>query len=212
MELIIASGYANNYGGEAAEWGYAKQGIWFPTTTDFRATAAGSHGSGEAKSLAELIALLEKKKPGTIDGLGLVGHASQETFSLAGTVLTSQNNIHFIESGNIHPVTIKEQLSKITPLQDRFTKDASITLFACHAGAGNALMDALSSAFNRCVLGFSNEIVWCIKPDAAGRKIVTRGRTFYDATGIGARPDCAGNSFTANVWAWGPDKKSCPKP
>lgn len=210
MELIIASGYANNYGGEGAEWGYAKQGVWFPTTTDFRVTAASSHGTGEAKSLGQLIDLIAAKKPGSIDKLGLMGHASEELFSLAGKVLTSRNNIEFFASGNIHPITIKDNLQKITAVQDRFTKDATITLFACHAGAGNKLMDALSSAFNRCVLAFANEIVWCIKPDAAGKKIVLRGRTYYDATGIGARPDCGGNAFSANIWDWGTDKKSCP--
>jgi hypothetical protein len=209
LALIIASGYANSYGGDAAEIAAAdpKNKQWYPTTIDYRATAARSGGTGEAKSLGEVIALIAAEKPGAIQRLGLVGHANQTVFAMAGAVTMNPSNVRFFESGRIDADSLSANSDKIKAVRDRFAKDARIVLYACNAGVGKDLLDAVSNAFAVCALGFSNEIVWCFTHN--GRKIVTRGRTYYDANGLEVYPECDGNSFASDITAWGPDGKSC---
>ena len=208
MALIIASGYANAYGGDAGEIAAAdpKNNQWFPTTIDFRATAARSGGTGEAASLEDVIGLIAKEKPGAIQSLGLVGHANQRVFSMAGKVTSYPSNVAFFDAGIIDPDSLAKNSAKIQAVQDRFAKDARIVLYACHAGAGKDLLDAVSNAFGVCALGFTTEIVWCFSHN--GRKITSRGRTFR-STGVDVYPECDGNSFASDITAWGPDNKSC---
>jgi hypothetical protein len=208
--IIIASGYENTYGGEYAEIGYAEQKKWYPTTTDFRATGRGSGATGEATTFAEVLDLIAAEKPGSIQNLGLVGHANIRTFSMAGRVTIKPSDVVFTEAGMINPISIKDNLAKITGLQDRFAKDAQITLYACHAGTGKELLDALSNAFGVCAYGFTNEIAWCL--NWKGRKIISRGRTYYDSLGTEIYPACDSPGFSADIRRWSPDSKSCAKP
>jgi len=207
MPLIIASGYTATYGGDAGEIAAANDNKWFPTTIDFRATAALSGGTGEASTFAAVIELIAKENPGSISDLGLVGHASNTTFSMSGRVTSDPANVNFSKEGMIHPVSIKDNLAKITKVRDRFAKDGTITLYACDAGVGKDLMDALSDAFQVCVRGFSNEIFWCFT--FKGTKIMSRGKTYYDANGLGVHPDCGSSSFQADIRTFSPDQKSC---
>ena len=156
-----------------------------------------------------MIDLIFAEKPGSIQELGLVGHANQEAFSMAGKVTTYPANVVLAKEGIIHPVSINANLAAITKVRDRFAEDGKIILYACHAGAGQQLLDALKDAFGVCACGFANEIVWCFHHTE--KKILSRGRTLYDANGLGGGyPSCDGDSFTANIRAWKPDTTSCP--
>ena len=98
MELIIASGYPSTYGTPEAEIRLADEKKWFPTTIDFRATASGSGGAAEAATFAKVIDLIAAEKVGSIHELGLVGHANEETFSMAGKVTTFPADVVFAKS------------------------------------------------------------------------------------------------------------------
>ena len=73
-------------------------------------------------------------------------------------------------------------------------------------------MAALSSAFQVCVEGFSDEVWWCISWNLPSRKITSRGRTYVDTSGMMAaglvKKDCQ-NTFNADIGQLKPDKKDC---
>ena len=155
--------------------------------------------------------IIENKKPGSIVELGLVGHASPTAFALAGTETT--RNIRFDPKGLIHPDTIHDKLARITALRDRFKtgdKDnpPSITLFACDAGSGDDLLEAISSAFQVTARGFQHEIWWCFM---VIKRAAVRGRTWYDGVGMGVHPQCDSDRFSVDIRTWKPDKQKVAK-
>ena len=204
MELIVSSGYPSPYGSVNDELQASKGGSWFPTNPDFEATARGSGGAETAASFDQFLAILSKRKADSISELGLIGHASPQTFSLAGRL--TGKNIRFTTDGILHPDTIKDKMSKIAAVKDRFKKGGSITLFACSAGAGPDLMKELSLAFEIEIRGFKSEIFWCFTPSKKGG--ATRGRTWYDAVGMGVHPDCQSAHFESDIRKWGSDQSS----
>ena len=159
----------------------------------------------------QLLKIIENKKPGSIVELGLVGHASPTAFALAGTETT--RNIRFDPKGLIHPDTIHDKLARITALRDRFKtgdKDnpPSITLFACDAGSGDDLLEAISSAFQVTARGFQHEIWWCFM---VIKRAAVRGRTWYDGVGMGVHPQCDSDRFSVDIRTWKPDKQKVAK-
>jgi hypothetical protein len=212
VDLIISSGYPSPFANVAEELAAsnADPPNWFPMTVDFRATAAHSGGAGEAASFEQLLNVIGKSKPGTISELGLIGHASPTAFALSGQAIPG--NIRFDHKGLIHPDTIQDNLEKIKALRNRFKTDdkknpASITLFACDAGSGDALLEAISSAFQVSARGFSQEIWWCF---TTVKGAALRGRTWYDAVGAGMHPRCESSEFSADIRVWRPDKQKGP--
>jgi hypothetical protein len=212
VDLIISAGYPSPFRTVAEEIAAsnADPPNWFPMTVDFRATAAHSGGAEEASSFEQLINVIGKRKPGAISELGLIGHASPSAFALSGHAVPG--NIHFDPKGLIHPDTIQDNLEKIKAVRNRFktgdkNNPASITLFACDAGSGDALLEALSSAFQVTVRGFTQEIWWCFMT-AKGAAI--RGRTWYDAVGAGIHPSCDSSEFSPDIRVWRPNKEKGP--
>jgi hypothetical protein len=206
--LILASGFPNHYGGIANELAASRRdpSNWFPTNDDFRATAAFSGGSsGEAATFDDLLTIIGKQPERSIVDLSLVGHANLHTFALAGKVV--QDGMVFSVPGMITEESIKTNLDKIKALRNRFktqgTELASITLYACDAGSGMPLLQALAGAFQVIVKGFKTEIFYCFM-STGGR--VVRGRTFLDALGIGVHPDCSSSQFSADIRKWIPDQ------
>jgi hypothetical protein len=213
MDLIISSGYPSPFRTVAEELkaAQADPSEWYPMTPDFRATAVHSGGADEAASFDQLLKIIENKKPGSIVELGLVGHASPTAFALAGTETT--RNIRFDPKGLIHPDTIHDKLARITALRDRFKtgdKDnpPSITLFACDAGSGDDLLEAISSAFQVTARGFQHEIWWCFM---VIKRAAVRGRTWYDGVGMGVHPQCDSDRFSVDIRTWKPDKQKVAK-
>jgi hypothetical protein len=209
MELIVARGFANRFNSVQAELTAAQAGQWFPSTVDFRATAAHSGRlKGEAATFDALLDLIAKQPKESIRELGLIGHANPQAFALAGMFVTKVNDLVFSQDGLIHPQTIKQKIKKITVLRDRFAHRGStdwptITLYACDAGTGPDLLQAIGAAFEVKVRGFKQEIFWCFTLSGAS---VARGRTFYDAIGSGIHPDCG--RFSPDITAWRPDSES----
>jgi hypothetical protein len=208
MDLIIASGYPNPHSNTRDELAAANADNWFPTTDDFRATAMHSGGAAGAATFEELLNVIAKKKKGSIRELGLVGHANQEAFVLAGRI--DHGRITTNSKAVVQPSTIQDNLEKIKAVRDRFaTQDIrppSITLFACDAGSGDALLEELSKAFQVTVRGFEREIWWCFMTTSKGGAI--RGRTWYDSVGAGLHPKCHSPQFSPDIRVWQPEKKS----
>jgi hypothetical protein len=209
MELIIAGGFHNRFSSVKAEMAAAQAGRWFPSTLDFRATAAHSGGlKAEVASFDALLDLIGKRKKESIRELGLIGHANPQAFALAGTFMPGINDLVFSSAGLIHTDTIKQKMEKIIAVRDRFAhRDfvdwPTITLYACDAGTGPDLLQAIGTAFEAKVRGFNKEIFWCFTPSGGG---VIRGRTFYDAVGAGIHPNCS--QFSPDIRVWKPDSES----
>ena len=153
MDLIISSGYPSPFRNIAEELAAsnANPPNWFPMTVDFRATAAHSGGAEEAASFEQLLDVIGKKKAGSITELGLIGHASPTSFALAGRAIPG--NIRFDPKGLIHPDTISWTIligSRPSGTDSRPTTrripQASRSSPAT-PGSGDALLEALSSAF-----------------------------------------------------------------
>lgn len=205
VQLIIASGYAYPYRNVTAEFKASLANAWFPSTIDFRATAGHSGGAKEAGSFDELLKVIGKMPERSVKDLGLVGHANQQTFALSGKL--QGDSIIFDMPGMIHKITIQQKMEQIKAIRNRFVKvDASITLYACDAGADPGLLEEMSKAFEVLVRGFKNEIWWCFTGSRSGG--VVRGRTWYDGVGAGLHPDCDSASFSPDVRVWVPENKS----
>jgi hypothetical protein len=210
VDLIIATGYPSPYKNINEELAASDAENWFPTSVDFRATATHSGGAEGAASFDELLKVIGKKKKGSISELGLVGHANQDAFVLAGHI--NHGTITSSSKAIIRPDTIQDNLDKIKAVRDRFKTDdkknpPSITLFACDAGSGDKLLEALSNAFEVTARGFKQEIWWCFMP-AKGAAI--RGRTWYDSVGAGVHPKCDSSQFSPDIRVWQPEKQSTP--
>ena len=209
MDLIIASGYPYPYGNISEELAAANANNWFPTTVDFRATAVHSGGAGEAATFEQLLDVIATKKKGSIRELGLVGHANQDVFVLAGRIDHGTIATNAAKSV-IGPDSIRANIEKIKAVRNRFAtqdiKVPSITLFACDAGSGDTLLDELSKAFEVTVRGFEREIWWCFMAAAKGGAV--RGRTWYDSVGAGLHPKCDSAQFNPDIRTWTPEKQS----
>jgi len=211
-DLIYGSDYKSPYKTDDAETRSAEAKTWYPSTVDFAATASGSGGGTGAPSFDDLIKTIAAKGKGSISSLGIIGHATTDLISLSGTITVNPMNVTFTGAGVIDSAGIKSRMSAITPVRDRFATGAKIILYGCHAGIGNSLLADLSSAFQVCVHGFSDEVWWCINWDMPARTINSRGRTWVDSAGLMAggllTPSCL-KDFNADIGQLKPDKKDC---
>jgi Domain of unknown function (DUF4157) len=211
-DLIYGSDYKRPYSDDPTETKSSEAKTWYPATIDFTATASGSGGGSGSATFDDLIKTIAAKGKGSITSLGIIGHATTDLISLSGTITVSPADVKFTTGGIIDSGAIKAKMADITAVRDRFAAGAKIVLYGCHAGIGNSLMTALSSAFQVCVEGFSDEVWWCINWDLPARKINSRGRTFVDSAGMmGAgllKPTCLGD-FNADIRTLKPDKKDC---
>jgi hypothetical protein len=206
MDLLIAGGFPNRFRSIRDEIAASKIGRWFPNTVDFRATAGHSGNfKGAPATFDALLDLISKQPKESIRELGLIGHANPQAFALAGMFMPSVNDLVFTGAGMIHPVSIKEKWNKLVTLRDRFAHKGyidwpTITLYACDAGTGAELLQALATALEVQVRGFKNEIVWCLTSSGV------RGKTFYDNVGMGLHPDCS--RFSPDIRVWKPDSET----
>ena len=203
--LVLAKDYPNEFRSVKAELDASENKSWYPSIDDFRATAAGSGGSaGEVSTLDELIEFISKQKDGSIGDLGLIGHADRELFGLGGRI-KSDGHLYFTQAGLVWDDTLTKKIAKIKAVRGKFAKDGTITLYACDAGSGKKLLDAISDAFGVKARGFSTEIFWCFM--TSGNK-AQRGRTYWDREGYGVHPSCDSGKFTADIRNWTPDTSS----
>ena len=215
-DLVYGSGYKSPYRNDASEVASAKADTWYPSSTDFAATASGSGGGTGAAKFDDLLNYIKGTSVGSITSLGIVGHSNTSVFALGGKITVSPKDVEFNDAdANIDSTAVSSKLPTITGLRDRFAKDAKITLYGCHAGIADSLMQSLADAFQVCVKGFSEEIWWCILWDLATNNIGSRGRTMVDTSGMVAaglmKKDCA-TTFDPDVRKLTPDKTKCPTP
>lgn len=215
-ELAYASAYPRPYTSDEAEIRNAEKGDWSPSSEDFKDGTASSGGGTAIGTMAGLLAHLEGRAPGSIDVLGLVGHANQRYFGLSGTV--EGKRVAFTEKGLISAQSLADNAQTIADKQlaGRFKNGAKIILYGCNAGAGKALMDAISEAFRVCVEGFKDELRFCFlwkPPTGKGRSIISRGRVDYVSidpndvlSGLGQK-DCS--AYQTDLKTLTPDQKSC---
>ena len=102
---------------------------------------------------------------------------------------------------------IQANLGTIINIRNRFKSNAKIILYACNTGVGNSLLASISQAFQVCVKGFSDEILWCLMWDTNTRAITVRGRVFSDTEGHLALGliDC--EDFHQNISSLNPDRE-----
>jgi hypothetical protein len=217
LELFYAKSYPAPQYGPGAEVALVKAGQWSPSSRDFEATAKNSGGGTGVGTLDDIIAEIGKKKVGSIDELGIIAHANASFFSLSGSVLTSGPNlpnVTFSKAGMVDAAGLQNKQSKIDAVKDRFAKGAQIVLYGCHAGLDDALLQALAKAFGVCVYGFSHEVAYLIQWNTSNNVVISRGKTFIDASGFVAAGLATPASIAQNdIRNLTPDKKSsasCP--
>ncbi len=207
--LVYASGYPRRFASDAAETRCAEAAPrvceWAPASIDFEATATRSGGGVGRASFATLLSWIEGQAAGSITELGLIGHANSDYFGLSGRI--TAHDVFFTPPGLIGVEAIAANAAMVARVRDRFAPDAVITLYGCHAGVGDALLDALSRAFRVCVRGFSDEILTCIEWSTPSRHITSRGKVFDRAQVVLEPPPC--KDFHENVRSLVPNRQSC---
>jgi hypothetical protein len=217
LELFFAKAYPAPPYGPGAEVALVMAGKWSPASRDFEASATNSGGGTGVGTLDDIIAEIGKKKVGSIDELGIIAHSNSSFFSLSGTVLTTGPdlpNVTFSKAGMVDATGLQGKQAQIDAVKDRFAKGAQIVLYGCHAGLDDALLQALAKAFGVCVYGFSHEVAYLVEWNLKSNVVISRGKTFIDASGMVAagltKPASVAQS---DIHQLTPDKKSstsCP--
>lgn len=199
-EMFYGGGYKQRaYGSldEEIASGRKKPSEWHPATPDMAATAAGSGGGEAVSTLDELLKKIESKGKGSITRLNLIGHSNSSVFSFGGTI--TKDNVEFFPSAALYDEALTNNADRIAALRDRFAAGATIVLYSCDAGSGQALLDAVGKAFGVCTQGFTSEIWWCLSK--TDRNQAVRGRVWAqnpnDPLPSDAPSDCA--AFAADV-------------
>lgn len=208
-ELVFAGGYARRFNSDRAEVRCVQRPncTWFPATIDFRATAENSGGGTGQPSFTGLLDHIAARAAGSIEELGLIGHANRENFGLSGRI--TAEDVFFTEAGLINTETLAREQARIAGLRDRFAPGATITLYGCHAGVGGELLEAISKAFQVCVRGFSDEVITCLQWRTPSLEIFSRGRVYIDTEGLWAAGLMQCEEFHTNVRDLNPDQESC---
>lgn len=214
-EMVFGSGYPRPFKSDRAEVAcvLSSKCTWFPASIDYRKTAQQSGGGSGCATFKALLDHIEAAAPGSIDELGLIGHANSDAFGLAGRIVS--DNVWFNNAGLINGDSLQREKGRIAGLRNRFAAGAKIILYGCDAGAGTPFLDAISNAFHVCVEGFSSEVTWCIQWHTPSRHIFSRGRTWFDPSGLLSPEDVGCARYHADIRTLTPDRESCvgvPKP
>jgi hypothetical protein len=207
--IIYGGGFARIFSSEAAEVAAAQNGKWSPATLDFQFSSAAAKGES-AKDVDELLKKIAGRNPGEIDELGIIGHSNSSVFALGGTIKIDPPDVIFSSKGaNIDATELQNRQKEITALKNRFSSKGKIVLYGCHAGMSDKLLDEFSKAFGVCVHGFVNEVQYCFTWNSSTKKILSRGRSYYDNSPLAGviRVDCV--NFHTDIRKLSPDKKSC---
>ena len=207
-ELIYASGYPNRFRNDRAEVGcfQSKNCEWFPSTDDFKAAAKRSGGGTGKKSVKGLLDFIDGKAAGSIEKLGLLGHANSQAFALGGKILA--DDVEFAKDATLYSKALKDNKTRIAGLRDRFKDKSEIILYGCNAGVDSTFLDTLGDAFGTCVKGFSDEVLSCITWSTPSLKITSRGRVVIDDAGLVGAGLMSCGEFKDKVWSLSPDQES----
>lgn len=207
--ILYGGGFARIFKTDAAEVSAAQAGKWAPATLDFQVSSAAAKGES-AKDVDELLKKISARAAGDIDELGIIGHSNSSVFALGGTIQTDPADVIFNSKGAIiDAAELQKRKTEIAALRNRFSSKGKIVLYGCHAGMSDKLLEEFSKAFGVCVHGFANEVQYCFTWDLKTKKIMSRGRSYYDNSPLAGviRTDCS--NFNSDIRKLTPDKKSC---
>ena len=188
--------------------GQKKPTEWHPATPDMAATAAGSGGGESVSTLDELLTKLEAKGKGSVTRLNLIGHSNSSVFSFGGTI--TKDDVEFSPDASIYEEELTKNAKRIAALRDRFAEGAKIVLYSCDAGTGQALLDAVGSAFGVCVEGFTSQIWWCLtKKDGKAVRGHVWAQNPNDPLPPEHPPDCETLSSNIATLTTGGKSKQC---
>src|SRR5262245_37812312 len=148
--VIWASGYPRPFHTDADEIKSSRAKTWSPSSRDFEVAARRSSKVAlGAATLDEMLGHIAKQTAGSISRLGIIGHANGTMFGLAGRIITDPKfgapDVLFTDPIDAAMLTAKAQaISKVT---DRFTPDATITLYGCNAGVTSEYLGNWMDAF-----------------------------------------------------------------
>ncbi|MEI6682115.1 MAG: DUF4157 domain-containing protein [Bacteroidota bacterium] len=212
-EVLYSNGYPRPYSSDLNEVTSAEKNTWTPSTIDFKASALASGGTNGVSDFNSFLNALSSKADNSITDLYLIGHSNSSMFSFGGRILVqSPPDVDFVTDDNcISTTQLSAKMDAIVPLRKKFAPGSSIVLVGCHAGTGVSLLDAISNAFQVCVKGFINEVIWCLNWSTPGKTITGRGKIGY------VSPDTTDplelilpvNSNTSDVKQLTPDNQSC---
>jgi hypothetical protein len=210
-ETYYGGGYKQRaYGSVDAEIssGQKKPSEWHPATEDMAATATGSGGGEAVSTLDELLKKIEAKGKGSITRLNLIGHSNSRVFSFGGKI--TADNVEFSPDAALYDQAITDKAASFAALRDRFAPGAKIVLYSCDAGTGQALLDAVGTAFGVCVEGFSSEIWWCLmKKDGKAVRGHIWAANPNDPIPADHPPDCSTLSSDVTALVTGGKSKQC---
>ncbi len=218
-ELVYSGGYSRPYSNDADEVKAAVEfKDWYPSSVDFKATAEASGGGTAVSNLPELIRFLSNKPDGSVDELGIIGHADSSLFAFGGTIivptLSSSGNVNFASDKLIDQTSLTTNATAIAAVKAKFSSKGRIILYGCHAGLADALMAAIAKAFGVCVYGFSEAITTGFTSSTGQNpRILSRGHVWVDSAGLlaaGLAPHTG--QWSKDVHTLSPNKKSagCP--
>ena len=218
-ELLYSNGYRSPYLSAAEEIAASQQSQWYPSSVDFKATADASGGGSPITTLQDVIKFLKSKPDGSVDELGIIGHANAKMFGFGGTITklttAAAADVFFSAKMTVDSSSIDANAQALADVKVKFSSKGRLVLYGCHAGLDDSLMKKLATALGICVYGFSVEIATGFLTSGSGRtaRITERGRVYVDTTGFlaaGMGPDVS--TWAKDIHKLTPDKKSdgCP--
>jgi hypothetical protein len=203
--VLIAGGYTNLYGSEAAEVDRLKKKLfWQPGTEDFRQTASDTGiPFAEVTNESEFFGTLEdqakKAELGSISRIVFIGHGRDDYLGLSGGFASTDKQVDAASLAR-WKVNIDENI------KSKLASTATIDLFSCDAAKEGNIMESLAAAFGVCVRGYNDSVAWCIHYDPDSGKI-TRGRW----AGVSAdRDNCDAPGWNKGVASAAPPWVVCP--
>jgi len=187
----IPTAWSNNPAKEAA---LAAKSTWFPSTEDFKAVAGGNVVVADtwefllqvfkAAKTIQRLNFFSHGKTGVISCEGtILPDGSNVNFSSKpdaewGQIFGNPNAIAMPYStdsgGNERWGTVGEKSSaklklngttlSLDDVRAKFTSDAVIWLYVCHAASDPMLAQQIANAFQVTVKGFNRAIVYCVQP------------------------------------------------
>jgi hypothetical protein len=133
-------------------------------------------------------------------------------FALGGTIKTGPTDADvFFDKAAAHigVPEIQSRSAAISAVRDRFAPGAKIVMYGCHLATSDNVLQELSKAFGVCAAGFSEKLIYCLEWNPANSKITTRGKVYFDKTGLFGAGLMGCSGFSPDVRTLKPDKESC---
>ena len=172
--IIVSGGYS--YTDEATEVSAIEHDSWMPSTADFEAAVKADDGTPlRARNPSEFFKHIADQPTGSVGRVVFVGHGHTNGLLFAG------DPAGFGAVAGLYESTLSEFQADIeSKLKPKLHPNAKIVLVTCNTGGGQAFIDALVNAFDRCVRGFDSAIEYR-NPTVTDEKTITdRGLTRSD--------------------------------